>query len=65
MKKQEEGLLHGPEDVLAQAEQLVSRVSPATVPAQMHTMRPWMGYGLCALGGAGLTGLCWWASVMG
>lgn len=65
MKKQEEGPLRGPEDVLAQAERLASQVSPAAAPAQQHTMGPWMRYGLCALGGAGLTGLCWWASVMG
>ena len=65
MKKQEEELLRGPEDVLAQAERLASRVSAAAAPAQQHTMGPWMRYGLCALGGAGLTGLCWWASVMG
>ena len=65
MKKQEEGSLRGPEDVLAQAERLASRVSPAAAPIQKSTLRPWVGYGLSALGGAGLTGLCWWASVMG
>ena len=65
MKKQEEELLYGPEDVLAQAERLASRVSPAAASVQKPALRPWMGYGLCALGGAGLTGLCWWASVMG
>lgn len=65
MKKQEEGPLRGPEDVLAQAERLASQVSPAAAPAQRHTMGPWMRYGLCALGGAGLTGLFWWMSAIG
>ena len=65
MKKQEEGALCGPEAILEQAEQLASRVSRGAPSARETTMRPWLGYGLCALGGAGLTALCWWASVMG
>lgn len=65
MKKQEEELLRGPEDVLAQAERLASRVSAAAVPVQKSTLRPWVGYSLSALGGAGLTGLFWWMSAIG
>ena len=63
MKKQEEAPLQGPEDVLEQAERLAARVSAPSAPR--ITLRPWMGYGLCALGGAGITGLFWLMSAMG
>lgn len=61
MKKQENVPIKSPEDMLALAETLAEQAAPA--PARTGAKGPmptWVGYGLCALGGAGLTGLCWW-----
>ena len=65
MKKQEQTPIRSPEELLARAELLASRVGASATGPVRQPLRPWMRNGLWALGGAGLTGLLWWISLMG
>lgn len=61
MKKQEPVSIKTPEDLLSLAESLAAQAAPPSAGGgKKQAMPAWVGYGLCALGGAGLTGLCWW-----
>lgn len=66
MAKNEGRTLKSEEDMLALAEELAARFPPAaTDTRRVLQIRPWVACGLSALGGAGLTGLFWWMSMMG
>lgn len=66
MAKNEGRVLKSEEDMLALAEELAARFPPAPTGTRSGLrLKPWMACGLSALGGAGLTGLLWWMSVMG
>lgn len=66
MAKNEGRTLKSEEDMLALAEELAARFPPtATGTRRVLRIRPWVACGLSALGGAGLTGLLWWMSMMG
>jgi hypothetical protein len=66
MAKNEGRALKSEEDMLALAEELAARFTPAaTGTRRVLQIRPWVACSLSALGGAGLTGLFWWMSLMG
>lgn len=66
MAKNEGRILNSEEDMLELAEELAARFPPAAAGTRIGIrFSPWMAYGLSALGGAGVTGLLWWMSLMG
>lgn len=66
MAKNEGRILKNEADMLALAEELAARFPPAaTSTRRVLQIRPWVACSLSALGGAGLTGLLWWISLMG
>lgn len=66
MAKNEGRILKNEADMLALAEELAARFPPAaTGTRRVLRIRPWVACSLSALGGAGLTGLLWWISLMG
>lgn len=66
MAKNEGRTLKSEEDMLALAEELAARVPPAATGTRKGPqLKPWMACSLSALGGAGITGLLWWMSLMG
>ena len=60
MKKQEPVPIKTPEDLLSLAESPAAQAVPPTAGGKRRALPTWVGYCLCALGGAGLTSLCWW-----
>ena len=66
MAKNEGRTLQSEEAMLALAEELAARFPPAAAGIRRRVrLKPWMACGLSALGGAGVTGLLWWMSLMG
>ena len=58
--------LKNEQDMLALAEELAARFPPAAAGIRRRVrLKPWMACGLSALGGAGVTGLLWWMSLLG
>ena len=58
--------LKNEQDMLALAEELAARFPAAAAGNRKEgRLKPWMVCGLSAVGGAGVTGLLWWISLMG